>query len=424
MKINYLQRPFALLLMSAIMFGACSKSNNNGLDPEQNVKSKYFIAAKGQTEDYEYLITADDLTTGAVSIAGNGKEVRSGYTWVFPNQSTGIGFIYQKGSPGVGLGVTIDASGKVIQKGPEFLVESRFTTYGVCNGLAITSVGGQAVPNDDTKKQAIFNIVNPNKGNEKTTKNYITTNMTGNGEFYTFSGIVDAGNGEFLTAMVPSKNIPTTGGGSSTGDSDYLDSVWVAKFDTNLNLKKIYKDNRLSFAAGQIRSQYYSMIANDDKGNTYVFSGAHKEKTTKKAGVIRINKGASDFDKNFYWDIQAVSDNYIFMKAWHISGDYFLLNFYNKQGSTVFTDGYTKYAVVNVVNKSFKWLTQGFPGANEIKSTANIYAADGKAFIPVTTVSGKPAIYVIDPVTATATRGLEVDANAINGIGKLTIDLD
>ena len=424
MKTKCLQKPFALLLLSAILVSSCSKSGNNSIDPEQNVESKYFISAYGEGDTYEYLISADDLTKGAVSIAGNGKEVRQGYTWIFPNKSTGIGFIYQKGSPGVGLGVTIDAAGKVVQKGAEFLIESRFTTYGVCNGLAITSVGGEAVPNDNLKKQSIFNIVNPEKGNEKTTKNYITTNMTGNGEFFTFSGIVDAGNGEFLTAMVPSKNIPTSGGGSSTGESDYPDSLWVAKFDTNLNLKKIYKDNRLSYSSGRMRSQYYSQIANDDKGNTYVFSGAYNVKTSKKAGVIRINKGASEFDKDFYWDIQAVSDNHYFMKVWHIGGDYFLLNYYNKPGSRDRLDGYTKYAVVNVTTKSFKWVTQGFPGINEIKETAEVYATDGKAFIPVTTLTGKPAVYVIDPATATAQRGLEVDANGINGIGKITRNLN
>ncbi|MGO1520799.1 MAG: DUF4374 domain-containing protein, partial [Sphingobacterium sp.] len=88
--------------------------------------------------------------------------------------------------------------------------------------------------------------------------------------------------------------------------------------------------------------------------------------------------------------------------------------------STAHTDGYTKYAVINVAEQSFQWLESGFPAPDEITATSNAYSFDGQAFIPVTAENQKPAIYVIDPVTATATRGLEVDATSISGVGKLT----
>ncbi|MGO1597886.1 MAG: DUF4374 domain-containing protein [Sphingobacterium sp.] len=418
MKLKFLHRPLALLLMGAAVTTSCSKSD--GPNPGGgDVDSKYFIAATGDG-DYDYLITADDLTQGSVSIAGNGLEVRGGYNWIYPNSSTAIGFIYQQGDPGVGLGIGIDQTGQIVPKGSEFLVESRFTTYGVAGGLAITAVSGQPVPDEADTYQSIFNIVNPDEGNAKTTKNFVTTNMTGTGEFFTFSGIVDAGDGTFLSAMVPSKVLPNTGGGGSTGDTDYPDSVWVAKFDTDLNLIKVYGDDRLSYSTGRMRSQYHSQIANDGTGNTYVFSGAFSEQTSKKAGVIRINNGEENFDPEYYWDLEAESGGYNFMKVWHIDGDYFLLNYYNKPNSTAHTDGYTKYAVINVAEQSFQWLESGFPAPDEITATSNAYSFDGQAFIPVTAENQKPAIYVIDPVTATATRGLEVDATSISGVGKLT----
>lgn len=422
MKLKILHRPFALLLMGAAVMSSCSKSDGPNLGGGEDVDSKYFIAAKGEGEDYDYLLTADDLTQGSVSVAGNGLEVRAGYTWIYPNPSTAIGFIYQKGDPGVGLGITIDQTGQIVPKGSEFLVESRFTTYGVANGLAITAVSGQAVPNEANTYQSIFNVVNPEEGNAKTTKNLVTTNMTGTGEFFTFSGIVDAGDGTFLSAMVPSKVLPNTGGGGSTGDTDYPDSVWVAKFDTDLNLIRVYGDDRLSYSTGRMRSQYHSQIANDGSGNTYVFSGAFSEQTSKNAGVIRINNGEEDFDPEYYWDLEAESGGYNFMKVWHITGDYFLLNYYNKPNSTAYEDGYTKYAVINVAQQSFQWLESGFPTPEEITNSSEVYASDGKAFIPVTAANQKPAIYVIDPTTATATRGLAVEAASISGVGKLTVN--
>lgn len=418
MKLNFLNRPLALLLMGAAVMTSCSKSDGPGAGGDFD--AKYFIAAEGEGGDYDYLITADDLTQGSVSIAGNGLEVRSGYTWIYPNPATAIGFIYQKGDPGVGLGITIDPTGAIVPSGSEFLIESRFTTYGVADGLAITSVSGQPVPDEPDTYQSIFNVVNPDEGNAKTTKNFVTSNMTGTGEFFTFSGIVDGGDGTFLTAMVPSKTLPNTGGGGSTGDTDYPDSVWVAKFDTDLNLIKVYGDDRLSYSTGRMKSGYHSQIANDASGNAYVFSGAYSEQTSKKAGVIRINRGEDEFDPEYYWDLEAESDGYKFMKVWHVTGDYFLLNYYNKPNSTNHEDGYTKYAIVNAAEKSFQWLESGFPKPEEIVDASNAFSAEGKAFIPVTVENEKPAIYIIDAETASATRGLEVEAAGINGVGKLS----
>ena len=111
MKLQFLQRPLALALMGVAVLTSCSKSDGPGSGGDGDVSSKYFISAQADG-DYDYLITVDDLTQGSVSIAGNGTEVRSGYSWLFPNPSTAIGFIYQQGSPGVGLGVTIDQNGR------------------------------------------------------------------------------------------------------------------------------------------------------------------------------------------------------------------------------------------------------------------------------------------------------------------------
>ena len=419
MKLQFLHRPLALALMGVAVLTSCSKSDGPGSGGDGDVSSKYFISAQADG-DYDYLITVDDLTQGSVSIAGNGTEVRSGYSWLFPNPSTAIGFIYQQGSPGVGLGVTIDQNGEIVQSGSEFLVESRFTTLGVAGGLAITAVGGQPMADQEDVYGAIFNIVNPDEGNHKETKTITTTNMTGTGEFFTFSGIVDGGNGTFLTSMVPSKILPNTGGGGSTGETDYPDSVWVARFDTDLNLLNIYGDDRLSYSTGRMRSRYHSQIGNDDSGNTYVFSSAHSDQTSKNAGVIRINNGEDDFDSDYYWDLDAESDGYKFMKVWHITGNYFLLNYYNTPNSVDRNDGYTKYAIVNVVDKSFKWLESGFPKPEEITASSDAFTIDGQAFIPLVVENQKPAIYVIDPAGATASRGLEVDATGITNVGKLT----
>ena len=47
------------------------------------------------------------------------------------------------------------------------------------------------------------------------------------------------------------------------------------------------------------------------------------------------------------------------------------------------------------------------------------YMENGKAYVPVSTSDGYPAIYCVDPATAVATKGLTVEATSLDGVGKL-----
>ena len=49
------------------------------------------------------------------------------------------------------------------------------------------------------------------------------------------------------------------------------------------------------------------------------------------------------------------------------------------------------------------------------------YMENGYAYTAVTTASGYPAIYKIDPALATATKGLTVEATQLTGVGKLAL---
>ncbi|MBR5002035.1 MAG: DUF4374 domain-containing protein [Bacteroidaceae bacterium] len=62
----------------------------------------------------------------------------------------------------------------------------------------------------------------------------------------------------------------------------------------------------------------------------------------------------------------------------------------------------------------------GMPETEKISSFGNaIYNENGKVYVTVTTTDGYPSIYVIDPTTATASKGVTVEATQINGVGLL-----
>jgi hypothetical protein len=402
-------------------------------DDEVNNRTKsvgaFFLSISG--ESAEYILQTDTLDKGILSIANNNAELElSGYTWIFnDNPSVAVGLIYQQGDPGIGLGYTVNEEGK-LQKLSEFQVLSRFTSYGFFNNYALTSVGGK------TPVDAAGNALLDANGNERTDavtfsfidlnnrlaireKTITTLNIAGNGEQASLSGIVDRDNGEFLTGLVLSRpKDASVGGGSSTGTVTYPDSVWVAAYDADLNIKRIYRDDRISYSSGRFRSQYYSQIAKADDGTIYVFSGSFESTTKKPAGALRIKSGATDFDKSYYFNIEEKSSGYRFRKVWHITGDYFLLEFYNDI-PIIALGAATQYAVVNVNTKAFNWVS-GIPAKDKITSTGLPMAFEGKMYFPIVPEGADPAIYIIDPQTAAAVRGATVaGAKSINAIGRL-----
>lgn len=407
-------------------FASCSDEEVPKDQPRESEKVEFFIAAtQGEAS---YLLAVPDVTKGTTTIKGKGLEADAYTAWVFPTPKVAIGLKYQKGDPGIGIGVALGPDGKIVKSGSEFQIKSRFTTYGPFQDKVLSIVGGVKVADDSKNIYSTFNFIDPANGNAVTTITKNTTNLTGNGEYATLSGVVPFGPKEFLTALVPSViNSNTGGGGASTGQSNYPDSVWIASYDKDLNIKHIYGDDRIGYASGRFRSQYYSSIAQDGKNNVYVFSPANDSRSTKPAGVIRINAGSKTFDKSYYWNLESAvtaagsADPKIkFQRVYHIDGDYFALT-YVRPGTTT-QKGPAQpndIAILNAVTKTFQWV-KGLPDFNANPTFGLAIAEDGKLYIPVTETGKNPAIYIIDAASGTASKGLEVEASEITAIGKLS----
>jgi hypothetical protein len=414
---------------------SCDKNNNNEpntdpiVDPE--AVESFFLSVNG--ESTAYIILADSLNAGVLTIANNNKTLeQSGHTWIFnDNPSVAVGLIYQQGDPGIGLGFGLNEDGTLKESG-NFQISSRFTSYGFFDKYALTSVGGQTPvdenenalldANGNERSDAVtFNIIDLENGCALQEKTITTLNITGNGEQATFSGIVDMGNGEFLTGLVLSKpKDPTATGGASSGTITYPDSVWVAAFDANLNLKRIYRDNRLSYSSGRFRSQYYSQIEKAADGSVYVFSGSYESTTTRPCGALKINKDATTFDQSYYFNIQEKTEGYRFRKVWHIADNYFLLELYNDFTPSA-TGVATQYGIVNVVSKTFSWVT-GIPAKDKITGTGLPMAYEGKMYFPIVEEGVDPTVYIIDPTTAAAQKGISIrGATSLNAVGKLKV---
>lgn len=413
----------ALALLSA---SSCSDDNNNGNGGDAGTQKFYIAATNG---DYTYSLAADDVSTGTLSLQGNGIESLYSFTsFIFNGTKSVTAMQYRQGDPSIGMSFRLNSSGQLETFSNEFQLQKGFTTFGTMGNYAVAARSGQAL-SDGVSTGAVVYFIDQENNNNVSTKELNTLGLNDNVTFDdgtgnqvkesgTLCGVVDRGNGTFLTSAVFSHGV-TSGGGSSTATVGNPDECWVLELDQNLNVIRKFSDDRISYSAGRYRSQYYSQIANDTDGNTYVFSGAYENRSTKNAGVLRIPNGGSDFD-SYYWDLEAASGGYRFRKVWHLTNDTFLLEFYNEQYETLNVSSVaTQYAIVKMESKTFNWLTTGFPSKDTIVSTGWPYAYEGKMYFPVTVADQQPAIYIIDPATLSATRGLEV--NGAENISALSV---
>lgn len=433
---------------------------NNGND--NNSSSKYVIAASvtasGNTTNV--LLTAPSLDEGTVSTKNNGLVNDGATQWIYFENKYLYGLAYNQGNAGVTTSFYLNSNNEIKKRNGEFAIR-RFTTFGTYGKYIMTTSTGDGPTewNDEngyTPKSFLISYLDAAgeiyTTNDTKNESYLSENFLGNGEYVTLAGLLE-NNGKIFSAAIPMglsqygtkfengkwiregyEDLVKTesgGSGSSSYDKDelqwtqYPDECYVAIFsDESLTDKKLIKTDKISYAAGRMKSQYYQMVWSAENGDIYVFSPSYaktmsddRQKTKLPAGVVRIPSGTENFD-DYYCNIEEQTDGKSFMRCWPIAEDYFLMQMYDRPFSET---GYTanQLAVFKAEDKKLTYIT-GMP--SDISGFGNTpYMENGKAYIAVTTSSGYPAIYKIDPATCIATKGLTVEATQLSGVGKLNV---
>lgn len=453
---------YSLLVVSVMALVACDENNNSNTPPINTAEGAYVIAssvtASGNTS--YVLLTSDKLDDGSVSAVNNGL-VNDGATyWVFYRNKYLYGLTYNQGNAGTTRSYIMGDNG-IEARAAEYAVR-RFTTYGIYDKYIMTTSTG-----DGPSEYADVNGYIPQSflvswldvvgetyiTNDTRQEIYSAENFLGNGEYVTLAGLLES-NGKLWSVAVPmglsqygvkdgngrwvregyADLIKTEAGGSGSGAyekdelqwTQYPDECWVAIFDDEtLSSKKLIRTDKISYACGRNKSQYYQTIWAADNGDIYVFSPSYaktmsdvRQKTTLDAGVVRIKAGTQEFDPNYYYNIESQTDGKSFLRCWHIADDYFLMLMYDRP---LTESGFTANQLA-VFKGEIGQLTyvDGMPETEKISSFGNaVYNENGKVYVTVTTTDGYPSIYVIDPTTATASKGITVEATQINGVGLL-----
>ncbi|MCD7974130.1 MAG: DUF4374 domain-containing protein [Candidatus Azobacteroides sp.] len=453
-------------LLAGFLFTSCSDDDDDGVNPPGGGNGSsleaFVIAAAGSAvgsgSTPNYLLTAETLDDGSITISNNGLTVESGTQWIYYQNKYLYRLVYNQGNGGLTSSYILNSQGKVEERDYTYEIQ-RFTTTGTYKDYIITASTGNtgtkyADENGYLPKGFLFSYLDVEK--ETYTKNtdvIFSENYLGNGEYVTLAGFLERDN-KIFSAPIPMglsqygvkfeggrfvkypELVKKESGGSNSSAylkdelqwTQYPDEAWIAIYnDQTFENPKLIKTDKISYACGRRQSQYYQTIWAADNGDIYVFSPSYAkaqtetvQQTTLNAGVVRIPAGAEDFD-NYYFDIETAAQGRSFLRCWHVTGDYFMLLMYNEPLTPTSDKTASQLAIFKAGNQTLTYVT-GMPGTDVLSGFGNApYCEDGIAYMAVTTTDGnQPTIYRIDPATATATPGLIVSSTQINAIGKLT----
>ena len=416
-----------IALTTGMALASCSSNDAEYIQNPQQTDS--IPTKKTDPKDISFIITSGDPVTDlngggvymqvfsdltatktGVNVYGSETAVRSydSFTQTTYNTTSGVftGYIYARGASAQGIG-SLQAglrSYKVVNgKLSEIATAQKVSAFGNTGTFGTYSYAAQI------SQPYAFVVDSTGNGNNIAVglTSYAIDEVNPN-----ISNIIDMGNGQVAMVLNYSNR----------------DSAAVAICDYSLNIKKVIYDNRIGTSVGAMRSVRYSQSAADDNGNIYVFSGSSA--TDSKVGALRINKGETEFDKNYKFEILSKADGYRFRKAFHISGSKFLLEFFTDKTQYANMSASGKMAVVDVEAQTLTWVSglpdpstvsfgwgDGYDGAYYLPVAAptsmsggsssgngsNYHGGKTTTKADATTSSVTPTIYKIDASTGVAT---------------------
>ncbi|MGC4233080.1 MAG: DUF4374 domain-containing protein [Niabella sp.] len=409
-----------LSLLALIFLGACSKNKDHNEPeptPTEPKKDSVFVltAAKSALAPVDAIYTSNTLDSGILITEGTGIEQTGTYHNYIVNNGKFFSLMFGQANPGA-VSVFKAGTDKSLTALQSFQTETM---------TAFTKAG------DD-----LLLIKNAWQPEEQYTKWYrVDTKtlqivaqgeidavaLTGKGEKAFFTDVKLVGDKVFAPFW-PVES------GRNFATNYSQDSTYIAVYSyPNMTLEKVITDSR----TGGIGAYYTSGIEVDEKGDTYVlgtklnWNKSSKYSTATPVAFTKIKSGTTEYDKSYFFNITDVSGGqYVYSKL-YLGKGYFLLTMCPNPfvyatvmyGAMIY--GGIKFAVVNVYDGSFKWVT-GAPAPTKITTTSGYAPSysplNGTGYVPIyytdTDNKARSVVFKFDAATATATPGLETDGKA------------
>ncbi|WP_198555174.1 DUF4374 domain-containing protein [Siphonobacter sp. SORGH_AS_0500] len=276
----------SVLLLSvglAVYLFSCKKEENVTAEGPQH----FTIAS--WTQDLQYVAATPSLMEGSLSFKGKGLEANgSRYLWhkqyVYLMNLPEKKFIqYEMGKDG-----SIQQKAYLLTDG---IVPNYFQSLNIVDDNTLLVLGAMDSGNNGKIGWALINIADFRVTSKGTLQVPFDASKPGV-EFFPGKGYVD--NGKFILGGYFYDN---------AGKSFVVDGVRALVYDyPSMNNMKVIQTKA---TAGGIGYDYLSTLDKDEDGNHYFVVSAGKFWTGLggKSGIVRIKKGESDFDKDYFFDV-------------------------------------------------------------------------------------------------------------------------
>ncbi len=445
------------LAVCACALGACSKEDPNPTGPGGGSSDTQYVVMSGSGENNgAYLQTTDDQTTGILDPTNpDGRIFFSGNNPDFVNYQNkilvGMNYPSQGGSSSDYITMAWKlVNGKLTQHGGGVALDGDVKARGFFKNYLI-GMSDQATDYDHYERvkfielnsfsQAVVDGVIDCDDTEKEPTSRMEGEAWGVGDIAEF--------GDYVLLSYCTKHMVKDGASGAKAKASYSTDLannlylGVYKFDPNDADKEYLKyqniivrksEDHEGEEAGQIKGNSRSRTETGIEvlGNEiYLFcqgsKNSGKDYPDVPSAVLRISGSSIQngkpvaIDDDYYVNLTQVTGHYLW-RCFYIGDNKFCLQLYTQEGTAGFMEGSHKtFGIFDVKTKNYTKVT-GLPEPNLINDIALAYAVDTDnntiTFEVETTDSRLPALYTIGK-DGKATRGTEVDTEAIKGVSLL-----
>ena len=399
---------FAVALSASLSFLSCSKDDEGSSDIPETIGDSYVLSLAIQGSDSNftyYTVPFNDVMSGTLSATGTGIE-QPGY-YAFTQVDDVVYSIGGLGATDV-VGIYKDENGALQQKGNISLDAS---LSDIVKADANTLVSVSMARESD---QVVFRTFNTNTVTAVSTVTSPVSNLKDvDDSRAAYSGMAVSGNYLFLSYYLSNPDDFST---------NYTDEAQVAVYSyPELEFVKVITDDRVGPIGG---FNVNSGLTVDEDGNIYAISHSNPangySQFTKPSGILKINAGETEFDTDYFFDIDAVAGgNTAHLKYLGNGIALSEVNVSERADQVRWSDGPLKPAIIDLEAKQVNFI-QSLPehsiGGRKLADYA-LYD-EGYVYLPIPE-GDEINIYRISPTDFTATKGATVQANFVAGFFKL-----
>ncbi|WP_108866516.1 DUF4374 domain-containing protein [Aquimarina aquimarini] len=418
-------KALSVFLMAGILLSSCSGDDDapvgSNPDPDSENKSRLVMQLflNQSKPSQTYVISVDDidgLMSGTLSAEGKGIEAPSGYRFGVPvGNSSLLSFGYTSST--LNCISYVNDGGEVVVSDKPFLYDDVFQRFTVSEDEK--TVLAMEIPQGAGFLQREIYFVDAE--DVRVTKKIKTDVWKDEVEGLVAmpTGLMIRGNHLF----VPYQVHDAEGKWQTLRPNKAYMAVYSYPNIGETPLKIIEDDRTCNIGV----NASMSTLIKTESDDIYTLScgakgaGFNPDPATKPSGILKIKNGETDFDANYFFNIEEKAQGKLFGLAYLGNNKALATIITNPEVgdlwsayNTVFNQ---KLAIVDLVQETVS-VIDGIPLFRSGYFATGLFVEDGKAY-PTIVAENEVAIYQIDIATGTATKGATVEGRDILGLMRM-----